>query len=107
MKKNSKIHEALTILSVSPDMPINQVAKKIGCSRQNLSSNEIIKAKGYTMGFQDLVGAVECAKELKVRHQWLLEAAESGAIPAVQYGKQWRFNPEAVKKAIEAIAAGK
>jgi hypothetical protein len=57
-------------------------------------------------GFENLVGAVQCAKELKVRYQWLIEAAETGIVPAVKYGRQWKFNPDAVKSAIEAIAAG-
>jgi hypothetical protein len=109
MKNYSKINKALELMDIYPDVPIAEIARKVGCSRQNMSANYKIKLKkkGENMnGFENLVGAVKCAKELKVKYQWLIEAADAGVVPAVKYGKQWRFNPNAVKSAIEAIAAG-
>lgn len=48
----------------------------------------------------------ECANQLQLPAKWLKHNALAGKIPCLKIGKRdIRFNPEAVQKAIEQLAA--
>ena len=53
-----------------------------------------------------LLNLYECAGQLQVPVKWLKQAAISGKIPCLLFGKRdLRFNPEAVSNTLAQLAA--